>query len=72
MANELNNFGDMLRFMLIPVKQHDYRPILVVQVYGTYSQVKVFGLLMDNSLDGRITTDINRCRIGDASCSVTV
>lgn len=69
MANELNNFGGTPRFLLVPAKQYGARPLLVVQAQGNSSQVQVFGPLMDETLGSRITSDINRWRTGDASCS---
>lgn len=68
MANELNNFGGTPRFLLVPAKQYGARPLLVVQAQGNSSQVQVFGPLMSEALGGRITSDINRWRSGDASC----
>ncbi|MDR7224189.1 hypothetical protein [Aminobacter aminovorans] len=68
MANELNNFGGTPRFLLVPAKQYGARPLLVVQAQGNSSQVQVFGPLMSEALSGRITSDINRWRSGDASC----
>ena len=71
MANELNNFGGMPRFLLVPAKQYGARPLLVVQAQGDPSQVQVFGPLMDQALGARIGSDITRWRSGKLSCTGT-
>ncbi|MDH4985270.1 hypothetical protein QEZ47_06890 [Aminobacter anthyllidis] len=71
MANELNNFGGTPRFLLVPAKQYGARPLLVVQAQGNSSQVQVFGPLMDQALGARISSDVNRWRSGNPSCTGT-
>ena len=71
MANELNNFGGTPRFLVVPAKQYGARPLLVVQAQGKSSQVQVFGPLMDQALGARISSDVNRWRSGNPSCTGT-
>ncbi|MBT1154149.1 hypothetical protein J1C56_00935 [Aminobacter anthyllidis] len=71
MANELNNFGGTPRFLVVPAKQYGARPLLVVQAQGNSSQVQVFGPLMDQALGARISSDVNRWRSGNPSCTGT-
>ena len=57
------------RFLLVPAKNFGGLPALVVQARGGSSQVEVFGPLMSEPLETRITADINRWRSGNSSCS---
>jgi hypothetical protein len=66
MANELNSFSGRPRFLLVPARNYQAKPLLVVQAEG--SSLDVFGPLMDEPLGARIGADITRWRGGDQSC----
>lgn len=68
LANELNSFSGRPRFLLVPAKRPESRPLLVVQAEGTPARLETFGPLMQDSLATRIDTDINRWAAGDRSC----
>ena len=68
-ANELNSMSGQPRFLLVPAKNFGGLPALVVQARGNSSQVEAFGPLMSEPLAGRVTSDLNRWRAGDQSCS---
>jgi len=68
MANELNSFTGRPRFLLVPAKNYEARPLLVVQAQGNSSRVDVFGPLMDEAIGGRISSDVARWASGNDSC----
>ena len=68
MANELNSFSGRPRFLLVPAKHYEGKPLLVVQAEGAAPDVQAFGPLMDEALGERITTDIRRWSSGSSSC----
>ena len=68
MANELNSFSGRPRFLLVPAKNYEARPLLVVQAEGGSRRVETFGPLMDGALQPRISADISRWAAGNASC----
>lgn len=68
-ANELNSMSGQPRFLLVPAKNFGGLPALVVQAQGGSSQVQAFGPLMSEPLSSRITSDLNRWRSGNESCS---
>lgn len=70
-ANELNSMSGQPRFLLVPAKNFGGLPALVVQARGNSSQVEVFGPLLSEPLGSRVTSDINRWRSGDTSCSAS-
>jgi hypothetical protein len=70
-ANELNSMSSQPRFLLVPAKNFGGLPALVVQARGNSSQVEIFGPLLSDPLGDRISTDINRWRSGNTSCSAT-
>ena len=55
MANELNSFSGRPRFLLVPAKHYEGKPLLVVQAEGAAPNVQAFGPLMDEALGERIT-----------------
>ncbi|HEV7251634.1 MAG TPA: hypothetical protein VGN97_00835 [Mesorhizobium sp.] len=67
-ANELNSFSGQPRFLLVPAKNFGGRPLLVVQAQGASSRVETFGPLLDETLGGRITSDVNRWSAGGTGC----
>ena len=71
MANELNSFSGTPRFLLVPAKHYEGRPLLVVQASGPAGRMDVFGPLMDGPLGKRIGADVARWRGGNTSCSAT-
>ena len=71
MANELNSFSGQPRFLLVPARNSEGRPLLVVQARGNSSQVEVFGPIMGEALGSRVAVDIERWRSGDNSCSAS-
>jgi hypothetical protein len=70
MANELNSFSGRPRFLLVPAKHPESKPLLVVQAEGAAPQVQAFGPLMDEPLGERITADVQRWSSGSSSCAV--
>jgi hypothetical protein len=68
MANELNSFSGRPRFLLVPAKHYEGKPLLVVQAEGTAPNVQAFGPLLDEALGERITSDIRRWSSGSSSC----
>ena len=71
MANELNSFSGQPRFLLVPARNYEGRPLLVVQARGNSSQVEVFGPIMGEALGGRVASDIERWRSGNNSCATS-
>ena len=45
MANELNSFSGRPRFLLVPAKHYEGKPLLVVQAEGAAPNVQAFGPL---------------------------
>jgi hypothetical protein len=68
MANELNSYSGKPRFLLVPAKNYEAKPLLVVQAEGASRRVEVFGPLMSDSLGPRISADIGRWSSGDSAC----
>ena len=68
MANELNSFSGRPRFLLVPAKHPESKPLLVVQAEGAAPNVQAFGPLMDDALGARITADVTRWSSGSSSC----
>jgi hypothetical protein len=68
MANELNSFSGRPRFLLVPAKHYEGKPLLVVQAEGAAPDVQAFGPLLDEALGERITVDIRRWQSGSSSC----
>ena len=68
MANELNSFSGRPRFLLVPAKHPEGKPLLVVQAEGAAPDVQAFGPLMDEALGERITADVRRWSSGSSSC----
>jgi hypothetical protein len=69
MSNELTSFSGRPRFLLVPAKNIESRPLLVVQAEGTAASMEVFGPLLDGELGPRISADVNRWASGDSSCA---
>jgi hypothetical protein len=68
MANELNSFTGRPRFLLVPAKRPEAKPLLVVQAEGAAPDVQAFGPLLDDALGERITADVRRWSSGSSSC----
>jgi hypothetical protein len=68
MANELNSFSGRPRFLLVPAKNYEAKPLLVVQAEGQSRRVDVFGPLMSEALGARISGDVGRWASGGSSC----
>jgi len=69
MANELNSFSGRPRFLLVPAKNYEAKPLLVVQAEGSSRRVETFGPLLDGSLGPRISADIERWASGNSACA---
>ena len=69
MSNELTSFSGRPRFLLVPAKSIEARPLLVVQAEGSAAKMEVFGPLLDGDLGPRITADVSRWAAGDPSCA---
>ena len=68
MSNELTSFSGRPRFLLVPAKDMESRPLLVVQAEGSAAEMEVFGPLLDGELGPRISADVGRWASGDRSC----
>lgn len=68
-ANELNSFSGRPRFLLVPARRHEAKPLLVVQAEGTPARLQAFGPLMQEPLGARIGADLQRWSAGDQSCA---
>jgi hypothetical protein len=68
MANELNSYSGKPRFLLVPAKNYEAKPLLVVQAEGSSRSVETFGPLLSDSLGPRISADIGRWASGDSAC----
>jgi hypothetical protein len=68
MANELNSFSGRPRFLLVPAKNYEARPLLVVQAEGSSHKVDAFGPLLEEPLGSRISADIARFASGNTGC----
>lgn len=68
MSNELTSFSGRPRFLLVPAKSIEARPLLVVQAEGSAAKMEVFGPLLDGDLGPRISADVSRWAAGDPSC----
>jgi hypothetical protein len=68
MANELNSYSGRPRFLLVPAKHPEGKPLLVVQAEGAAPNVQAFGPLMDEALGERITSVVRRWPSGSSSC----
>jgi hypothetical protein len=71
MANELNSFSGRPRFLLVPAKNPEGRPLLVVQAEGSAPDLQAFGPLMQEPIGSRIGSDVQRWAGGSSSCTAT-
>jgi hypothetical protein len=71
MANELNSFSGQPRFLLVPAKHPESKPLLVVQAQGPAANLQAFGPLMQEPLGARIAGDLKRWAAGSSSCAAT-
>jgi hypothetical protein len=71
MANELNSFSGRPRFLLVPAKNFEGKPLLVVQAEGPAPDLQAFGPLMQEPLGTRIASDLKRWAAGSSSCTAT-
>ena len=71
MANELNSYSGRPRFLLVPAKHYEGKPLLVVQAEGPAPDLQAFGPLMDEPLGTRIASDLKRWAAGSSSCTAT-
>lgn len=71
MANELNSFSGRPRFLLVPAKHFEGKPLLVVQAEGPAPDLQAFGPLMQEPLGARIAGDLKRWAAGSSSCTAT-
>ena len=69
MSNELGSFAGRPRFLLVPARRMESRPLLVVQSEGAAARVEAFGPLLDGELGPRISADLKRWAAGDPSCT---
>lgn len=68
-ANELNSFSGQPRFLLVPARHPEQKPLLVVQAAGAPARVSAFGPLMQDPLGRRIGSDVTRWSSGNDACS---
>lgn len=71
MANELNSFSGRPRILLVPAKNPEARPLLVVQAEGTPARLEAFGPLMDEEIGARVAADVRRWAGGDSGCGAS-
>jgi hypothetical protein len=70
-SNELGSFSGRPRFLIVPAKSMESRPLLVVQAEGPDGRVDAFGPLLDGPDGRRISADLNRWARGDSNCAAT-
>jgi hypothetical protein len=68
MANELNSFSGRPRFLLVPARRPEAKPLLVVQAEGAAPDMQAFGPLMQGPLGARIEGDLRRWAAGSSGC----
>jgi hypothetical protein len=68
MANELNSFSGRPRILLVPAKNPEARPLLVIHAEGNPAKVEAFGPLMSQSSGSRIAADVKRWAGGANDC----
>ncbi|MCV0397108.1 MAG: hypothetical protein K5872_21790 [Rhizobiaceae bacterium] len=68
-ANELNSFSGRPRFLLVPARSPEARPLLVVQAEGTPARLQAFGPLMEGEHAERISSDLRRWSSGEQGCA---
>jgi hypothetical protein len=71
MANELNSYSGRPRFLLVPAKHPEGKPLLVVQAEGPAPSLQAFGPLMQEPLGARIQGDLKRWASGSSNCAAT-
>ena len=69
LANELNSFSGRPRFLLVPAKHPEGKPLLVVQAEGPAPNLEAFGPLMQEPLGTRIQDDLKRWAAGSSGCT---
>ncbi|WP_127598689.1 hypothetical protein [Nitratireductor alexandrii] len=69
MADELNSFSGRPRILLVPARNPEARPLLVVQAEGDPAKVDAFGPLMDDKLGNRAAADLRRWTAGSQACA---
>ena len=69
MSNELGSFSGRPRFLIVPARSMESRPLLVVQSEGAAGRVDAFGPLLDGDLGPRVSADLKRWAGGDSSCT---
>lgn len=68
LSPELNSFSGRPRILIVPARNPNDRPVLVVQAEGNPGQMERFGPLMQTSLSERIARDTERWASGQRSC----
>jgi hypothetical protein len=71
LADELNSYSGRPRILLVPAKDPEARPLLVVQAEGNPAKVQVFGPLMDQPVGNRIAAEVKHWADGGTSCSAS-
>ncbi len=69
MADELNSFSGRPRILLVPARNPEARPLLVVQAEGDPAKVDAFGPLLDDRLGNRAAADLRRWTAGSKACA---
>ncbi|MVA97798.1 hypothetical protein GN330_11135 [Nitratireductor sp. CAU 1489] len=69
MADELNSFSGRPRILLVPARNPEARPLLVVQAEGDPAKVDAFGPLMGDKLGNRAAADLRRWTAGSKACA---
>lgn len=68
LAPELNSFSGRPRILLVPRNSPESRPMLVVQAEGNPAKLDAFGPMMNETVSGRIATDVKRWANGGKGC----
>lgn len=68
LAPELNSFSGRPRILLVPQRNPNDRPLLVVQAEGSPAQMERFGPMMSGALAARIIRDTDRWASGQKAC----
>jgi hypothetical protein len=68
LAPELVSYTGRPRILVVPAKNPNDRPLLVVQAEGNPARIEAFGPMMQQGHSSRISADINRWASGQKGC----
>jgi hypothetical protein len=71
LAPELNSFSGRPRVLIVSARAPEGRPLAVIEGHGDPATVEVYGPLLEQSIGGRIKTDVERWTGGSTDCKGT-